>query len=68
LSSWLIIFSDAFSNIKMFIYAYAIEVEPGAMEEERVGTHRRGCKAMWHHLVHPNRKLLTVRCPLETGS
>jgi hypothetical protein len=38
------------------------------MDEERIGAHRRGRKAMVHHLVHPNRKLLTFPYPLETGS
>ena len=68
MSIWLIIFSDALSDIEVVIYAYATEVEPGAMDEERIGAHCRGRKAMVHHLVHPNRKLLTVRCPLERGS
>jgi hypothetical protein len=68
LSIWLIIFSDALSDIGVVIYAYATEVEPGAMDEERINAHCRGRKAMVHHLVHPNRKLLTVRCPLERGS
>jgi hypothetical protein len=52
LSSWLIIFADALSDIEVFIYAYASEVELGAMDEERIGVHRR--KAMLHHRVHPN--------------
>jgi hypothetical protein len=68
LSGWLIIFSDALSDIEVVIYAYATEVEPGAMNEERIGAHDRGRKVMVHHLVHPNRKLLTVRCALERGS
>ena len=68
MSSWLIIFSDVFSDIEVVIYAYATEVEPGAMDEERINAHCRGRKAMVHHLVHPNRKLLSVRCPLERGS
>jgi len=68
LSSWLIIFLDALSDIEAVIYAYATEVEPEAKDEERIGAHCRGRKAMVHHLVHPNRKLLTVPCPLETGS
>ena len=68
MSGWLIIFSGALSDIEVVIYAYVTEVEPGAMDEERIGAHCRGRKAMVHHLVHPNRKLLTVRCPLETGS
>jgi hypothetical protein len=28
--------------------------ELGAMDEERIGAHRRRRKAMLHHLVHPN--------------
>jgi hypothetical protein len=47
-------------------YAYATEDELGTMNEERIGVHRR--KAMLHHLLHPNRKLLPVPYPLETGS
>jgi hypothetical protein len=38
------------------------------MDEKRIGVHRRGGKVMLHHLVHPNRKLLPVPCPLEMGS
>jgi hypothetical protein len=68
LSSWLIIFSDALSDLEGFIYAYTTEIEPGAMDAEHIGGHRRGRKAMLHHLVHSNRNLLPVPCPLEMGS
>src|SRR3954469_22561316 len=56
------------SDIEAVIYAYATEVEPGAKDEERISAHCGGRKAMVHPIVHPNRKLLTVPCPLETGS
>jgi hypothetical protein len=52
LSRWLTIFADALCDIEAFIHADATEVELGAMDEERIGVHRR--KAMLHHLVPPN--------------
>jgi hypothetical protein len=54
LSRWLTIFADALCDIEAFIHAYATEVELGAMDEERIGVHRRSRKAMLHHLVPPN--------------
>src|SRR4051812_24229983 len=84
LSSWLIIFLDALSDIEAVIYAYATEVEPEAKDEERIGAHCRGRKAMVHHapgqkprhgsernyLWRPTlpSRCLSAMCPMPTNS